>query len=207
MWKVNNGPYLKIDQVTDIFHKESTTGRIELEEDDVTAVEAMLRFMYHFDYSNIHGASTMVFNAQVYGLADKYAIPALKSHACETFRAAIVSGWATEDIPSAVAEVYNSTPESDRGLRDQIVEVANANIGKLLETWSFRDMLKETPCFALDMAVSLSGSNENRHQKLESYKCPSCGTIMHGNFADGNYYYCVNCAARYANWTSYVVKS
>ena len=49
----------------------------------MAVVEAMLHFMYHLDYNTIHGASTMIFNTQVYGLADKYIIPALKSLALE----------------------------------------------------------------------------------------------------------------------------
>ena len=52
--------------------QENTGGLIELEEADDSVLEAVLRFMYYFDYNNIHGVSTMIFNAQVYSLADKY---------------------------------------------------------------------------------------------------------------------------------------
>ncbi|RYP71327.1 hypothetical protein DL771_004904 [Monosporascus sp. 5C6A] len=134
--------------------KESDSGQIDLKEVDDNVVEAMLYFMYHFDYNNVHGASTMIFNAQVYSLADKYIIPSLKSQAREKFETAISTGWAMDDFPLAIAEVYNSTPDSDRGLRDLTVKIARTNINALLKTELFRDVLGEIPAFAAEMVIS-----------------------------------------------------
>jgi speckle-type POZ protein len=172
-----------------------------LEEVDVAVVEAMLRFMYHFDYSNIHGASTMIFNAQVYGLADKYIIPTLKGHAREKFRTVIRSGWAMDDFPLAVSEAYNSTPETDRGLRGLVVEVADANINKLLENELFRDVLRETPGFAIDIVDSLSSSRQKQRKDHKRYSCKSCGEFMDGDLSRGTYYYCIHCGNRRSDWT------
>ncbi|KAK4236991.1 hypothetical protein C8A03DRAFT_35067 [Achaetomium macrosporum] len=123
--------------------KENTARLIELEEADDSVVEAMLRFMYYFDYNNIHGVSTRIFNAQVYSFADKYMIPALKDLAEKEFQAAITTGWAMDDFPLAAAEVYNSTPEDDRGLRDLAGEVAGESIKRLLQDEQFRNLLRE----------------------------------------------------------------
>ncbi|RYP48289.1 hypothetical protein DL768_005799 [Monosporascus sp. mg162] len=139
--------------------KESDSGKIDLEEVDVNVVEAMLHFMYHFDYNNIHGASTMIFNAQVYSLADKYIIPTLKAQAKEKFKTAISTGWAMDDFPLAIAEVYNSTPESDRDLRDLTVEIARTNINPLRENELFRDALRDIPAFAAEMVISISATH------------------------------------------------
>ncbi len=169
----------------------------------MAVVEAMLHFMYHLDYNNVHGASTMIFDAQVYGLADKYAIPALKSHALEKFRMVISSGWVMDDFPLAVSEAYNSTPETDRALRDLVVEISNTNINKLLENKLFRDVLRETPGFAVDMVNSLSSSRQNRRKDHKRYRCPSCENVMDGALLGGTYYYCMHCGSRRSDWTSY----
>lgn len=163
----------------------------------------MLRFMYEFDYNNIHGASTMVFNAQVYSLADKYVVPALKYHAREKFRTAISSGWALDDFPLAVAEAYSSTLETDRGLRDVIVKTADANINKLLENELFADVLRETPGFALDMVDSLSSSRPNQRKDHKSYRCPNCEKCMDGSLSRGTSYYCMHCGNRRSDWYQY----
>ncbi|RYP39208.1 hypothetical protein DL767_002316 [Monosporascus sp. MG133] len=162
--------------------KESDSGQIDLEEVDVNVVEAMLHFMYHFDYNNTHGASTMIFNAQVYSVADKYIIPALKAEAREKFGTAISTGWAMDDFPSAIAEVYNSTPESDRGLRDLTVEIARTNINPLRENELFRDVLREIPSFAAEMVISISDTHK-KDQKI--YRCPNCGKQMGGTLSGG----------------------
>jgi DNA-directed RNA polymerase subunit RPC12/RpoP len=182
---------------------KSVSRQIELEEVEVAAVEAMLRFMYHLDYNTIHGASTMIFNTQVYGLADKYIIPALKSLALEKFRMDISSGWAMDDFPLTVSEAYNSTPETDRALRDLVVEISTANINKLLENELFRGVLRETPGFAVDMVNSLSSSRQNRHKDHKSYRCPSCDHVMDGDLLGGTYYYCIHCGSRRSDWNSY----
>ncbi|KAK4032825.1 hypothetical protein C8A01DRAFT_20156, partial [Parachaetomium inaequale] len=137
---------------------ETAAGLVELGEADDSVIEAMLRFMYCFDYNNIHGVSTMIFNAQVYSLSDKYMIPALKDLAKEKFRSAINTGWAMDDFPLTVAEVYSSTPEDDGGLRDLAVKVADTNIKRLLQNEQFRDLLKKSPGFAADMVISMSSN-------------------------------------------------
>ncbi|RYP78958.1 hypothetical protein DL770_006798 [Monosporascus sp. CRB-9-2] len=188
------------------FKVHNDSGEMDLEEVDVNVVEAMLRFMYHFDYNNIHGASTMVFNAQVYSLADKYIIPTLKDQAREKFRTAISTGWAMDDFPLAIAEVYNSTPESDRGLRDPTVEIARTNINKLRGNELFRDALKEIPTFAAEMVISVSenmkGQTTQKTQK--TYECPNCHNRMNAALSEGSYYYCINCGNNRSDWKSYL---
>ena len=98
--------------------KESVEGAIPLNDDDVSAVEAMLRFLYSFDYdaggSAADVASPMVFNVKVYSIADKYDIPALKSVASQKFKELVKTCWNMDDFPHAVAEVYGSTPQNDQ---------------------------------------------------------------------------------------------
>jgi len=135
---------------------------IELKEDDFRVVEAMLHFMYRFDYDgsgNDQGrVSPMLFNVQVYGIADKYGILALKSVAKEKFDKAVRTCWDMDDFAHVITEIYSSTPSTDRGLRDTVVDVAltdrglrdtvvdvaHEHIRALLEKDDFRGVLEET---------------------------------------------------------------
>src|SRR5690554_9794 len=111
--------------------KESSENEIQLGV-EASITEAILWFMYHFDYSNVQGVSTMVFNAQVYSAAEMYCIPALKALAKDKFRVAISSGWSMDDFPLAITEAYQSTPEADRELRDLAIEISYKHIDQLL---------------------------------------------------------------------------
>jgi speckle-type POZ protein len=114
-------------------------------------VEAMLRFMYAFNYNNMVSTSTMIFDAQVYQIADKYDVQALKAHAKSKFSKAIETGWSLDEFPLAIETVYQSTPLDDRGLRDLAVERASKNIDKLLEKDGFCQLLRSTADFTADL--------------------------------------------------------
>ncbi|KHN98477.1 BTB/POZ fold protein [Metarhizium album ARSEF 1941] len=122
--------------------RESFERKIEIKDFDATVVEAMLRFMYFFDYSNIYSTSTMIYYVQVYQIADKYDIPALKAHAKEKFGVSITTGWSLDDYPLAIAVVYESTAPDDRELRDLVVETSRKNIKRLLMHNGFNEVLR-----------------------------------------------------------------
>ncbi|KAH6870900.1 BTB/POZ protein [Thelonectria olida] len=179
--------------------KENLEKAAKLDEVDANVVEATLCFMYSFDYSNIHGASTMIFNAQVYSVAEKYIIPALKKHAEEKFESAINSSWMMDDFPLAIAEVYNSTPEEDRGLRDLVVQTCYSNIDQLLKKDSFCKVLREISGFAADLVFFRCGPQE-------AYQCPSCDDCFQADFSQKGKSYCPNCGNKRSDWESYRVK-
>ncbi|KAK5991640.1 Speckle-type POZ-like-like protein [Cladobotryum mycophilum] len=179
--------------------KESSEGKIEIEDFDASVVEAMLRFMYAFDYSNTYGTSSMVYDAQVYQIADKYDIQALKAHAKDKFSTAITTGWSMDDFPLAITVVYESTLLGDRGLRDLAVETSRKNIDKLLELDGFRQLLRKTPDFAADLIPFLCNKVSSGIQR---YQCPSCSHKFRGEFS-GVSYYCPNCGSHRSDWDSY----
>ncbi|KAM5349253.1 hypothetical protein ACJ41O_005760 [Fusarium nematophilum] len=113
--------------------KESSERVITIEDFNADAVEAMLQFMYWFDYDYECEASPMSFHAKVYQIADKYDIPALKEHVRGLFGEAIASDWQSDDFPLAIAMAYSSTPKNDRGLRDLVVELSHRHINELLD--------------------------------------------------------------------------
>ncbi|OCL13437.1 hypothetical protein AOQ84DRAFT_274788, partial [Glonium stellatum] len=153
--------------------KESANRTIELNDDDVSVVEAMLHFMYRFDYDdNAHGqVSPAVFNAKVYSLADKYDLSALKLHAKEKFDKAVENCWSADDFPHVISEVYSSTPATDRGLRNVVMRVVYEHLDLLLEKQEFTNMLEETTGFAADVTGHLAKDRRG----LKEYRCSGCG--------------------------------
>jgi len=82
-------------------------------------------------------------SVRVYAIAEKYGIPLLKELAKERFCTWTESNWAHEDFPDIVREVFQSTPESDQGLRDIVVQVVAKHANRLTEKAEFRDAIQE----------------------------------------------------------------
>jgi rubrerythrin len=152
--------------------------------------------MYSFDYSNAYGNSSMVLDAQVYQIADKYGIEALKAHSREKFRSAITTGWSMDDFPLAISVVYESTPAEDRGLRDLAVEVSYKNVDHLLSRDDFSNLLRQTADFTADLIPFLIS---NPSQK---YRCPNCDDTIKSDFSKGRYY-CPSCGSNRSDWKQY----
>ena len=66
--------------------------------------------------------SHLVLHTQVYALAEKYDIPSLKQLARSKFEMAMACFYDSPDFADAIEEVYCSTIDSDRGLRDIVLE-------------------------------------------------------------------------------------
>lgn len=79
----------------------------------------------------------LVINAQVYALADKYDIPQLKWQAKLKFfllsRQILVPGF-----PKVVHEVLTSTPHTDRGLREALLDIFTINWHYITKPGSLR---------------------------------------------------------------------
>ena len=169
-------------------------------------VEAMLQFMYTFDYEAIgaeNSPSPMVFNVKVYSIADKYDIPALKVQAEQKFRTAAETCWDMDDFPHAVAQVYSSTSSTDQGLRRISTEIACKHIKQLLEKQGFRNILDETVGFASDVAQFLAKSQTQTRSQAR-YECPNCDQIFEAVIPQGRSCHCIYCGHSRSNWTVYV---
>lgn len=181
--------------------KESLEGKIDIKDFDASVVEGMLRFMYSFDYASTCGTSSMVFDAQMYQIADKYQIPSLKAHSMSRFGAAIATGWDMDDFSVAVSVVYNSTPSDDRSLRDLAVETSCANIEKLLQHDDFCKLLRETPDFSADLIPVLC---DERQPTIQRYQCPFCENTFLGEYGRGRHY-CQFCGRGHSDWDQHHV--
>ena len=99
----------------------------------------------------------------MYGMGDKYGILGLKGVASEKFAATLkLPEWHAEwtcsevsvgSLATAIRCIYDSTPESDKGLRDQILKYAKLHLKRLLTLEDFKAVLAEVPEFSYQLLV------------------------------------------------------
>ncbi|KAL2158848.1 hypothetical protein VTH06DRAFT_4040 [Thermothelomyces fergusii] len=66
-------------------------------------------------------------HAKLYALAEKYDMQTLKTLALEKFKEEVKFHWNTDDFVRAAEEAYTSTLESDRGLRNVVVDAISVD--------------------------------------------------------------------------------
>jgi hypothetical protein len=81
--------------------------------------------------ARIGPSSNLCLFAKVYALGEKYGTLGLKAIALGKFEILAKGHFQTEDFRLAVQEVYTSTIDHDRGLRDVVVCTVEENIGLL----------------------------------------------------------------------------
>jgi len=155
----------------------------------------MISFFYTLDYDNgtivpsyeyastsgateIGSASTKQSDSALsccsireYVIAEKYGIEDLKALAHSRFSAWVESNWNHPEFYSVVYEVYSSTLNNDRDIRDPVEGILKENITTILHDNGFKEMLT-AEMGELGVAV-LSAISE------KSPECPSCGYISY----------------------------
>jgi speckle-type POZ protein len=185
--------------------KEGETGAIDLPEDEPSIVNAMLQYLYTFDYNYAVDEKQdplAVAHAKVYALADKYDIGPLKTVAGTKFKAAAELLAETPHFLQAIRLVYETTPSEDRGLRDITVEVSKECFSHLLKDPEFDDLLQEKGHFGRDLLHAIAPAYVLREPAAEACRCPSCSRIVVASFRDG-YVKCPSCGTNHhsASWT------
>ncbi|KAK4194182.1 hypothetical protein QBC40DRAFT_311651 [Triangularia verruculosa] len=149
-------------------------GKIPLPDDDPRLVHIMVHYLYHFDYdvqlqygrSHFDGLKTdgdetnvnepigevLLTHAKVYALAEKYLIRGLKAVALRQFKAAATVSLNINDFLLAMLEVYTTTIEDDRGLRDIVVETLYKH-SQWLDKEEVRDVVKGLGALTYDLVI------------------------------------------------------
>ncbi|KAI7257543.1 hypothetical protein KC343_g6462 [Hortaea werneckii] len=161
--------------------KEGKEGTITLKEDDPQVIDALLHWLYNFEYDE-YGLSQdhqcpMVLDVRVYAAADKYFVPNLKRLAVEKFEKHTKAGWKSDGFANAIPEAYVVVPESDRTLKNIIIDVASAHKAALFHPSKgsevFKRLTAELPEFGKDLLVA---SNITWIEgEWVKYRCPGCG--------------------------------
>jgi hypothetical protein len=97
----------------------------------------------------------LLLHAQMYAMGEKYQIIGLKSLAKSKFEVVTKENWHDDMFSSTVDQIYKSTPNSDRGLRDIMVDLACQHIASLELRQDFQEMLESLPLFTLDLLRKL----------------------------------------------------
>lgn len=82
-------------------------------------------------------------SVRVYAIADKYDILSLKELARQWFCDWAATNWLHEDFCDIVQEIFNSTPDSDRGLRDVVIQIVAMHAEDLIQKGEFRRLIVE----------------------------------------------------------------
>ena len=162
--------------------------------------------MYRFEYcandsdQKENDVSSMVFHARMYGIADKYGVMTLKSHAKERFLHAMKANWHEKEFSLAVAEVYSTTPENDNGLRVPVTQIACKHIEVLRTKDDFRAAIYEITDFAADIVFCIS-----LKERPAAYKCIDCGQCWEAVLSLDSPYHCLFCGQFQSDWQQYRV--
>lgn len=142
-----------------------------MSDDEPSIVGKMIDYLYTLDYDDrpsssivaeeaeqdqqqgpaSYQAPSLLINAKVYIIADKYEIEALKWFACTKYKKILSTTWNTHFFPESACHVLENTMETDRLLRDVIVRVASEHVKDLLDHHDFVEMLKNHGDIAADI--------------------------------------------------------
>ncbi|KAF2464239.1 uncharacterized protein BDR25DRAFT_97482 [Lindgomyces ingoldianus] len=98
----------------------------------------------------------LVTHAKVYAIAEKYGISGLKSLARKKFAHQIELHFSSSELPEACQEAYETTVDSDRGLRDVIIQTFRAHPELSLRK-DVELAVRETPSLAFELFRMASG--------------------------------------------------
>ena len=102
-------------------------------------------------------------NVLVYAIADKYGIFELKELAKAKFLARADSLMSTDDFPEIIKTVY-TLPDSDRALRDAILDTCMSQLQALMDNVAFTTTVKTIGDFGFDI---LSGTLKQNAEQLK----------------------------------------
>jgi hypothetical protein len=153
---------------------------IFLEDDEPVIVAKMIDFLYCLDYDDNRldaksqfqegtesipamkqtvaagqttglNASSLVVNAKAYIMADKYEIEPLKEWAVTKYKEVLPKTWNSTSFIESASLIFENTPESDRMLRDIIIQKAGKNAKSLFDRGEFVALLQSNSDIAVEI--------------------------------------------------------
>lgn len=110
----------------------------------------------------------LIFHILMYSLADRMMINGLKALACENVKAELLVNFEPKEFPNAIRTIYQSTPRSDRELRNLAAFTTMQNLdslrpcGKKTQSIFNREFFVSVPHFPLDLLESILDSETLR---------------------------------------------
>ena len=141
-------------------------------------VNLMIDWLYTFRYrslsirkANGHYAFMPEISVRMYALGEKYVVPDLCNFALSRLRKEARWSWSMPCFGDAIKFAYQTTPSSDRRLRDILVEASSENVKTLLQEneW-FRELMREVPDFGIDLVIRTSNAKVDRGEENPARK-------------------------------------
>jgi len=89
-------------------------------------------------------------HAKVYAIAEKYGIRALKALAQKKFAAQSAYHWGSTEFAEAIQEAYETTIDTDRGLRDIVIQTFRC-FPEIAQRKDIEAIVRETPGLAWEL--------------------------------------------------------
>ncbi|ERF68880.1 hypothetical protein EPUS_04532 [Endocarpon pusillum Z07020] len=189
MASILNAPHLGLSKFLETsefsdFTIEATENVVKLEEQQPLLIARMIQYLYYgkYDVLNVAAGLTRILDkasskvilddaifaqdfdfevhADMYAMADRFEIPALKALSAKNFVYEVRSkNFSIADLVSAIDFVYNTTPENDFGLRKWVAYRAQQVEHELVRHEDFKTALKDHPDFAWDFATKYAKAN------------------------------------------------
>jgi hypothetical protein len=104
----------------------------DLDVETTASVKLMIHYFYHHDYleqetthikSEVLPKGLLDEHSRMYAMGEKYGIPGLKAVALTKFSSQIPRYITPCSVSTAAVIAFNSTPDSDKSLREEVLEV------------------------------------------------------------------------------------
>lgn len=168
--------------------------------------------MYKSSYDDESGnnpgrCAPLVFNVQVYALADKFQVEGLKDLALKKFEELCTKNWTQEGFTGALRVIYGDLfPPHDTAMRKAAIEKAGDHMRELLQEPAFVKMLEEVASLGSDLTKKFCDKPSKPKldlQHVKKYRCPSCNRVWHmDNPQQNTTGYCYFCGSN-NTWTNY----
>ena len=145
--------------------QEGQSKRIELKELNRHLAARMLEHLYGANYPGHKRdlpddpessyISELHIHAQMYGLADEYDIKDLKEEALWKFKLSlqVVEEFENEQekLLATIPLIYSTTPDSDRGLRDVVVDYGATNLEDIMDLPGLKSAANQAPIYMIEV--------------------------------------------------------
>jgi len=107
---------------------------------------------YSLSFLQSTHAFDLIEHVNVYAIAEKFNISGLKLLATQKFDSASAAHWDTPEFLKAIHQVYTTTIESDRGLRNVVLRTLNDH-SRLLDKGEIRAVLQQIHALAYELLI------------------------------------------------------
>ncbi len=111
---------------------------------------------------------SLLVNAKIYIIADKYDIQALKEWAVAKYKEVLPVTWNSPSSIESASLVFEKTPESDRMLREVIIRKASENAKSLFDRGEFVALLQSHSDFAVEVLRDVVFNQPNDAREVEA---------------------------------------